>query len=240
MKRLLAAAVLAAALPLHGEDGAAILARVDQYRSPLESFSVDVDLTTYAPDNRSESSKYRVYGKGTDRSIVEFVAPATEKGKFLLMLRDAMWIYIPSASKPIRISPLQRLMGQASNGDVARTSFSVDYNATGATEEEWEGKHAWVLELAAKDPAVAYARVKLWVDRKNHEPLRADFYVVSGKLVKRAFYRDFSVMSGRRVVSGIEIDDLLRPGNRTIMHYANLVARDNPDKMFTKDSLGKW
>jgi hypothetical protein len=42
------------------------------------------------------------------------------------------------------------------------------------------------------------------------------------------------------VVSGIEIDDLLRPGNRTIMRYANLVARDNPDKMFTKDSLGKW
>jgi outer membrane lipoprotein-sorting protein len=240
MKRLFAAAVLVAALPLRGQDGAAILARVDQYRSPLESFSVDVDLTAYTPDNRSESSKFRVYGKGTDKSIVEFVAPATEKGKFLLMLRDVMWIYIPSASKPIRISPLQRLMGQASNGDVARTSFSVDYNAAAATEEEWEGRRAWVLELAAKDPAVAYARVKLWVDRKTHEPLRADFYVVSGKLVKRAFYRDFSVMSGRRVVSGIEIDDLLRPGNRTIMHYANLVARDNPDKMFTKDSLGKW
>lgn len=241
MKRLFAAAVLVvAAIPLHAEDGATILARVDQYRSPLESFAVDVDLTAYTPDNRSESSKFRVYGKGTDKSIVEFVAPATEKGKFLLMLRDVMWIYIPSASKPIRISPLQRLMGQASNGDVARTSFSVDYNVTGTTEEEWDGKRAWVLELAAKDPAVTYARVKLWVDKKNHEPLRADFYVVSGKLVKRAFYRDFTVMAGRRVVSGIEIDDLLRPGNRTVMHYANLVARDNPDKMYTKDSLGKW
>jgi len=48
-----------------------------------------------------------------------------------------------SASRPIRISPLQRLMGQASNGDVARTSFTVDYNAKSATEEDG----AWVIEL---------------------------------------------------------------------------------------------
>ncbi len=237
---LVAVALLTLAIPAQAEDAVAILARVDQYRNPIDSFAVDVDLTAYMPDNRSESSKFRVYGKGTDKSIVEFVAPAAEKGKFLLMLRDAMWIYIPSASKPIRISPLQRLMGQASNGDVARTTFTVDYNTAGMTEEELEGKRAWVLDLVAKDPAVAYARVKVWVDQKNGQPLRADFYVVSGKLVKRAFYRDFTVMSGRRVVSGIEIDDLLRPGNRTVMHYANLVARDNPDKMFTKDSLGKW
>lgn len=236
---LVAIVLLTLAIPAQAEDAAAILARVDQYRNPIDSFAIDVDLTAYTPDNRSESSKFRVYGKGADKSIVEFVAPAAEKGKFLLMLRDAMWIYIPSASKPIRISPLQRLMGQASNGDVARTTFTVDYIAAGMTEEELEGRRAWVLDLAAKDPAVAYARVKLWVDQKNGQPLRADFYVVSGKLVKRAFYRDFTVMSGRRVVSGIEIDDLLRPGNRTVMHYANLVARDNPDKMFTKDSLGK-
>jgi outer membrane lipoprotein-sorting protein len=237
---LIAVAFLTLAIQAQADDAAAILARVDQYRNPIDSFTIDVDLIAYTPDKKSESSKFRVYGKGTDKSIVEFVAPATEKGKFLLMLRDAMWIYIPSASRPIRISPLQRLMGQASNGDVARTTFTVDYNAAGVAEEELEGKHAWVLDLAAKDPTVAYARVKLWVDQKNGQPLRADFYVVSGKLVKRAFYRDFTVMSGRRVVSGIEIDDLLRPGNRTVMRYANLAARDNPDKMFTKDSLGKW
>lgn len=241
MKRLLTLLLLiAAATPLRAADATAILARVDQFRNPVESFVVDVDLTAYTPDNKTQSSKFRVYGRGSDRSVVEFVAPATEKGKSLLMLRDAMWIYIPTASRPIRISPLQRLMGQASNGDVARTSFTVDYNAVAVTEEEWEGKQAWVLELAAKDPSIAYARVRLWVDTKTTEPLRADFYVVSGKLVKRALYRDFGTMAGRRVVTGVEIDDLLRPGNRTVMRYANLAARDNPEKMFTKDSLGKW
>ena len=47
-------------------------------------------------------------------------------------------------------------------------------------------------------------------------------------------------MAGRCVVTEIEIDDLLRPGNRTAMRYANLTPKDNPEKMFTKDSFGKW
>src|SRR3712207_6819670 len=141
MKKLLIV-FLFAAKSLHAEDPATMLARSDAYRNSLESFSIDIDLTSYEGTS-SESSKFRVYGKGSDRSVVEFVAPGTEKGKYLLMLRDAMWIYMPSASRPIRISPLQRLMGQASNGDVARTSFTVDYAAIAVAEDAG----TWVLDL---------------------------------------------------------------------------------------------
>jgi outer membrane lipoprotein-sorting protein len=220
---------------LHAEDAASLLARSDQFRNPLGSFTVDLELTSFE-GTKSETSKFRVYARGNDRSVVEFTAPATEKGKFLLMLRDAMWIYMPSASRPIRISPLQRLMGQASNGDVARTSFTVDYTPKSATDDG----EAWVLELEAKDPSLSYKRVRLWIDHTTYEPLRADFYVASGKLLKRAHYRKYTTMAGRRVVSDIEIEDLVRPGRRTLMRYANLVERENPEKMFTKDALGKW
>lgn len=222
-------------LPLRAGDAAGILACSDAYRNALDSFSIDVELTSFE-GSRSESSRFRVYGKGTDRSVVEFVAPAADRGRFLLMLRDAMWIYMPSASRPIRISPLQRLMGQASNGDLARTSFSVDYLARSVSQEG----QAWLIELEAKDPAVAYKHVRLWVDRTSCEPRRADFHVASGKLLKRAHYRQFGMMAGRRVVTEVEIEDMLRAGNRTVMRYANLVPRPNPDKMFTRDALGKW
>lgn len=234
MKMILFTLLLIAA-SARAEDATTILTRSDAYRSAIDSFSIDIDLTNHE-NARTETSKIRVYGRGTDRSVVEFLAPAPEKGKYLLMLRDAMWIYLPSASRPIRISPLQRLMGQASNGDVARTSFSVDYVARSA---EREG-NAWVLELEAKDPSLAYKRVRLWTDAANDEPIRADFYAVSGKLLKRAHYRKFAMMAGRRVVSEIEIEDMLRPGRRTVMTYSSLVARENPEKMFTRDALGKW
>ena len=234
MKRLLLLLTLIA-LPLRAEDATAILQRSDAYRGSMDNFSIDVELTSFE-GSRSQSSKFRVYGKGSDRSVVEFLAPASEKGRYLLMLRDAMWIYLPSSSRPVRISPMQRLMGQASNGDVARTSFTVDYNATAATVEG----AAWVVELEAKDPAVSYKRVRLWIDRASYEPRRADFYVASGKLLKRAHYKKFGTMAGRHVVTEIEIEDLLRTGNKTVMRYVNLAARNNADKMFTKDALGKW
>lgn len=231
---LLTLAVLATTAPLRAEDPAAILARVDQFRNPIDSFSIDVELTAIS-GTKSDTQKYRVYGRGPDRSVVEFISPQTEKGKYLLMLRDAMWFYLPSASRPIRISPLQRLAGQASNGDVARTSFTADYAATTATSDG----DAWRLDLAAKDPAVAYARIQLWVDKTTYEPRRADFYVTSGKLIKRAWYREFGVMDGRNVVTAIEIEDLLRTGNRTLMHYSALTARDNPERMFTKEGFSR-
>jgi len=237
MNRTLLILLLAAA-PLRAadNDAASVLARADVFRNPIPSFSVDVELMSVTPDGKSSTSRFRVYGKGADRSIVEFTYPQTEKGKYLLMLRDAMWIYMPTASRPIRISPLQRLMGQASNGDVARTNFAADYDAKSVAEEG----DAYVLDLVARDPAVAYNRVKLWIDKQSYEPRRADFYVVSGKLIKRANYRTYGTMAGRRVVTEVEIEDLLRPGNRTTMRYANLTPKDNAEKMFTKDSLGKW
>src|SRR5438105_1937501 len=236
MKRLIAIALLFIALPLVADDkAAAVLARADVFRNPIESFSVDVELTSFAAGGKTDTSRVRVFGKSSDRSVVEFTWPQTEKGKYLLMLRDAMWIYLPSASRPIRISPLQRLVGQASNGDVARTSFTADYAATTATSDG----DAWRLDLAAKDPAVAYARVQLWVDKATYEPRRADFYVTSGKLIKRAWYREFGVMDGRNVVTAVEIEDLLRTGNRTLMHYSALTARDNPERMFTKEGFSR-
>ncbi|MEA2164787.1 MAG: hypothetical protein QOK37_2914 [Thermoanaerobaculia bacterium] len=238
MKRLIITLFCITAFPLHAAaiDAPSVLARADVFRNPIPSFSIDVELTSVTPDGVSNTSRFRVYGKGADRSIVEFTYPQTEKGKYLLMLRDAMWIYMPTASRPIRISPLQRLMGQASNGDVARTNFATDYDAKSVAEDG----DAYVLELVAKDPAVAYNKVTLWIDKQSYEPRRADFYVVSGKLIKRATYLKYGTMAGRRAVTEVQIDDLLRPGNRTTMRYANLTPKENAEKMFTKDSLGKW
>ena len=44
------------------------------------------------------------------------------------MLGDDMWVYLPDTSRPVRITPLERLSGDASNGDVARTNYAVDYS----------------------------------------------------------------------------------------------------------------
>ncbi len=219
--------------------GSEILKKVDSLRNPLSSFQIDVDLISYR-NEASETWKMRVFGQGTEKSLVEFVDPASQKGQYLLMLNDAMWIYLPGTSRPIRISPLQRLMGEASNGDVARTNYSIDYDAELAGEAEAEGQSCYRLELTAKDPGVSYSRVMLWVSKKNYEPIKADFYVVSGKLMKHAYFREFGMMNGNRAITAIEIQDAVRAGRRTVMRYSKLQPKELPEKMFNKNYLGKW
>lgn len=230
---------LALVLPARAQDAAEILRRVDAFRNPLDSFTVDVELTSYRGE-KSESSKVRVYAQNNDKSLVEFRSPASEKGRHLLMVRDAMWIYLPGTNRPIRISPMQRLMGDASNGDVARTNYSTDYVPQLVNDEKTEFPGAFVLDLKARDPDLSYTRIKLWVDKEAYRPIRAEFYVSSGKLMKRAVFKGFETLSGRSAVTTIEIQDAVRPGQRTVMQYSNLQAQKHPEKMFNKDYLGKW
>ena len=220
-------------------NGPEILKKVDSLRNPLASFQIDVDLVSYR-NQESESWKMRVFGQGTEKSLVEFVDPASQKGQYLLMLNDAMWIYLPGTSRPIRISPLQRLMGEASNGDVARTNYSIDYNAELAGEEVVADLPCYRLELTAKDSTVSYNKVTLWVSKNGYEPIKADFYVVSGKLMKHAFFTEFGVLNGNRAITAIEIQDAIRPGRRTVMRYSKLQPKGLPEKMFNKNYLGKW
>jgi len=220
-------------------NGPEILTKVDSLRNPLASFQIDVDLISYR-NQESEAWKMRVFGQGTEKSLVEFVDPASQKGQYLLMLNDAVWIYLPGTSRPIRISPLQRLIGEASNGDVARTNYSVDYNAELAGEEPVGELPCYRLELTAKDAAVSYSKVTLWVSKSNYEPVKADFYVVSGKLMKHAYFREFGILNGNRAITAIEIQDAIRPGRRTLMRYSKLQPKELPGKMFNKNYLGKW
>src|SRR6059058_5241465 len=107
-------------------DAAALLKRSDTFRNGWPAFVTRVKITNYESGKPDEEKLYEVSQKGADKTYVEFMSPR-EKGRHLLMLGDDMWIYLPDTSRPVRITPLERLSGDASNGDVARTNYAVDY-----------------------------------------------------------------------------------------------------------------
>ncbi len=108
-------------------DAEALLKRSDAYRNGWPSYVLKVKITHYESGKADEDKLYEVSQKGTEKTYVEFLSPR-EKGQHLLMLGDDMWVYLPDTSRPVRITPLERLSGDASNGDVARTNYAVDYN----------------------------------------------------------------------------------------------------------------
>ena len=128
----------------------------------------------------------------------------------------------PGLSKPIPISPRQRMSGQAAYGDIAATNYAGDYEAKSAGKEAVEGEACFVLDLAAKHKRATYDKIRYWVSAKREVAVRAEFYSVSGKLLKTALfdYGNLIQHDGRRIpfVSRMTIRDALTPAE-TVMEF---------------------
>ena len=112
---------------------------------------------------------------GRFRSLVRFVAPARDAGKLMLYSGKDLWFYDPANKASVRLSPQQRLLGQASNGDVVSVNLALDYRASDAGEEdvpdgERGTRHCHKLTLAARTPEASYHHIEIWIDTGTLQP----------------------------------------------------------------------
>ncbi len=168
----------------------------------------------------------RALGKKTR---VDFIAPAKIKGQSVLMLARNMWFMKPGLQKPVPISPRQRLLGQAANGDIAATDYAGDYSASLAGEETIDGERCVVLELVSREKNTTYDRIRYWVSAVRKVGVKAEFYTVSGKHFKTATFEYANRIDhdGQQIpmVSRMTINDALRPANVTTMRYTDISVR---------------
>ncbi len=216
-----------------------ILEKSDQIRFPRESFQVDVNINTTAPDQPVDMHKFRVLSKGNENSVVMTTEPASERGQILLMKGRDLWIFMPSVSQPIRLSLSQRLTGQVANGDLARANFTGDYTPTILRTDVIDGEKYWVLELLGVDRSVTYHKVLFWVRQSNFWPYRAEFYSLSNRLLKTSRYENFEMILGKLRPTRLIMEDALHKDEVSVLEYSGMKLRDLPDKIFTKDYLKK-
>jgi outer membrane lipoprotein-sorting protein len=212
-------------------DAQALLERSDLARNAWPSFTVRVKITNFEGGKPDESHLYQIYQKGSEKTLVEFLSPR-EKGRHLLMLGDDMWIFLPDTSRPIRITPLERLTGNASNGDVARTNYAADYNASYLRAEKAGDADCHVLELSARRKGSTYRRIALWVRASDARPVKAEFYLASGKHIKSATFDRYESAGGRTLLRRMTIHDQIRKASHSVMEYDDHTPRDLPDRMF--------
>jgi hypothetical protein len=233
------AAVRAQASPEAEKEALAaeILEKADRIRFPSESFEVEVAVTSVSDGKATDERLYKVLSRGNDNTIVQVLEPASERGQAMLMRGRDLWIFIPTVSQPVRLSLSQRLTGQVANGDIARANFSGDYTPRLLRTEAVDGADHYVLELIAVDRAVTYSRALYWVRKSNHHPHKAEFYSVSGRLLKTCRYEDFKALGGRVRPTRLVLRDALREGEESVMQYSAMKLRDLPARMFSKDYL---
>jgi hypothetical protein len=148
------------------------------------------------------------------------------------MLGDDFWLLMPGSRRPLRITPSQKLLGDASTGDIATMSWSQDYSGTLAGEESCaDGKAAQAclhLSLVAARKGVTYQRIELWIGKAHHEPVRADLYVQSNKLAKQARFV-FDKPAAPTVVTEMVLLDQLSNHRETRVRYLGRQGKTVPE-----------
>lgn len=215
-------------------DGNVILGKVDRNLEP-ESYEMYRKLINIEPNgNRKEFVLYSVK-KGRDKVVALFLAPPSDTGRATLRLGDNMWLYIPDVGKPVRITSLQSVTGGVfNNADILRVDYTTEYNAESAEEE----KDGYLLSLKALTGAVAYDRLKMWVDKKTVLPTRIEAYAASGLLIKTLYFKDIKDFGGGiRRPATVETDSPLYKGYKSVMLYSQLRKRSFADEVFTLNYL---
>ena len=246
----LATIILGSGLALAAPNAEEILVASDAIRNPGRSFSVTVTLTEFQAGKQVDACTLVSYSRtqaqgGQFSSLLRFVLPARDAGKLMLKNGNDLWFYDPSNKASVRLSPQQRLLGQASNGDVATVNLAKDYKATLVGDEdvldgERRTRKAHKLALAAVSPDVTYASIEMWIDVENNRPLKARFFAESARLLKTAYYRRFQTELGAERPTETVIIDGLDPQSVTLMRFSDYKARTIPDTWLQRDFLPRF
>ena len=216
-------------------DVPALLKAADRYRMSSENMQVETLISVFNTDGSPDKERrYTVFAQAKHQSLVLMQSPA-EKGQKVLMLGDDFWLLMPSSQRPLRITPMQKLLGDASTGDIATMSWAEDYSGTVAGEESCgePAQKCTHLSLAANRKGVTYQRIELWIGKAKSEPIKADLYVQSDKLAKQARFvidkPEGSAPTAPALVTSMLLRDQLTNKKETQVRYVSRKEKTVPE-----------
>lgn len=180
---------------------------------------------------------YKVSFKDINTTLSEQLEPERAKGRKMLMKDYDMWLFTPNIKKPLRISLEQKLTGEVSYGDIAKTNYAEDYNAKLLSTEKINTKEAYKIELTAKNKKVTYGKIEYFVDKKDNSPISATFFALSGKPLKKAEFLDFKEIKGNMRSTKMIIHDFLVNDKESTMIYSDHKIENFNDSLFNKDRM---
>jgi outer membrane lipoprotein-sorting protein len=175
-------------------------------------------------------------------NLVRYAEPLRDAGKLVLLKGENLWFYDPASKASIRISPQQRLTGQASEGDVLTVNLARDYAATIVGDETLQdadrtSRDCWHLDMKAATTDAIYNRIEYWVERGTYRSIKGKFYADSGRLLKIAYYHKYEQqLEGMRPTEVVLID-AVNSNLATTINYSDYRFQEIPDAWFQRDYL---
>lgn len=237
----LACTLGAAARAAEAPDATHLIAKADALRQVYTEAVMQVRLTRQGGEDAGKETLMKVAVRGADASLIR-VLQGADQGQQLLMLNEGLWVKLPRSTRTVRITPMQRLMGDASVGDIGRLRWQEDYQARYAepAETTLEGVPAWRVELTARGEGATYPRLIATLAKQDARPLEAEFFLKSGKAIKAVRFGPVEPINDRRGIRRMEFRDLVKTDSRTLMVLEKVEPRSLEARWFTLESLGSW
>ncbi len=204
-------------------------------RRGLGNVSHSFNVTVTNQDDKREV--FHVAFKDVNATLTEQTEPERARGRKLLMKDYDIWLFTQNIKKPLRISLEQKLTGEVANGDIARTNYAEDYEATLIAVEKRGNAEFYKLDLKAKNKKVTYGRIEYWVSKKDFMPMEATFYALSGKALKSATFGDFKPVQGLSRTTKMVIRDYLQKNKMSTLIFSDHKSEKFDESIFNKDRL---
>jgi hypothetical protein len=236
-KRILIAASVALCGAAHAADIDDILRRADAFRQPEGAVQNEVLVQTFKNGQPDKEKRFQVNTRPGARSLVLFRSPG-EVGQKVLMLGDDFWMIMPGSARPIRITPLQKLLGDAATGDIASLSWSGDYEGSVVRESDCAGTPCLELDLSARRKALSYQRIVLYVARRDFRPIHADLYASSNRKLKQVDF-EAGQRDGQQRIVRMAMQDEVQTNRRTLVTIVSSRPHQFGDELFNPMYLSR-
>ena len=224
-----------------------IVRAADAIRNPSRPFRTRLTLTEFVSGQERDRTVLLVHARldptsGQFRNLVRYLEPRRDTGKAVLLGGRSLWFFDPASNSSVRISPQQRLLGQAAIGDVLTINMAADYSARIVGVETIQDaqrveRTCWHLVLEPRTDLAVYGRVDYWVEQSNSRPIKAKAWSDSGRVLKVLYYRAFEERLGAARPSEIVIVDAVDAALVTTARLNDWAWDDIPESWFQRDAL---
>ena len=214
-----------------------ILKKADAFRLPSASAQLEAVVTTFRNGQQDKEKRYQILVRPGGKSLVLSRSPG-ESGQKVLMSGDDFWLLVPGSARPLRITPMQKLLGEASTGDIANMTWAGDYSGTVLRELDVDGVPCLELDLRALRKSLSYQRVLLQVARSDFRPVHADLFAASERRIKQARF-SVETRDGRASVTRMTLIDEIQTSRETQVHLLSNQPRQFGDELFNPMYLSR-
>jgi len=241
LKSVLLVLIMGGFLPrIQAQSAAELLKNMDNLMSAPKDRQADVKMLLTSRDGSQKKKEANLLQKGPDKKLYRYTKSSEKEGIATLFLPGGvMWIYMPSFNAPMKVSILSK--SQAFNG----TDFSYEDMSGIPYSERFTPSllnsdiaNTYLLELIPKSSKSNYSKILVYLDKKNHYPIKMNYYNKSNRADKIALYK-YAKNGNYWYAQEVTMTDLKTQHSTSIILSNVKFDQGLSDDVFTVKSLKK-